>query len=125
MITQTSASRDDVKKALRDVTTTACLFNFSRPVYITEKVWTDCIEAIDKEGRSKDELAVLQRLRHVLFMASNAVIDREKDLSCEFKIHRLPHQAESGDSGTTILKLVSNKDQNGNPIIMIQNLDEQ
>jgi len=29
---------------LRDVTSTARLFNFRRPVYITVDVWEDCVE---------------------------------------------------------------------------------
>ena len=70
----------DQSADLRDVTSTARLFNFRRPVFMSTQVWDDCVELVAEDGCSYDELAVLQRLRHVLFMAASALHGRVEDL---------------------------------------------
>ena len=125
MIMQTSSqSEQSAAKALRDVTSTARLFNFNRPVYMTDNVWHDCVELMDQNGRTIDELAVLQRLRHVLFMASSALHGRVKDLECEFRIHRVPNNKQTRYPEATTLKLVAHNDQYNQPVITIKRPDE-
>ena len=75
----------------RNVSSTAKLFSFNRSVFMTDRVWEDCVELSGVNDRGIDELAVLQRLRHVLFMASSALHGRVSDLECEFSIHRVPN----------------------------------
>jgi hypothetical protein len=104
----------------RDVTSTARLFNFSRPVYMSDSVWQDCVEMLDYQGKKIDELAVLQRLRHVLFMASSALHGRVSDLECEFRIHRVPNDQNSRHPEATMLKLVAHHDQFNQPVISIK-----
>ena len=108
----------------RDVTSTARLFNFNRPVYMTDAVWQDCVEMMDYQGKKIDELAVLQRLRHVLFMASSALHGRVKDLECEFRIHRVPNDANARHPEATTLKLVAHHDQYNQPVITIKHTTE-
>ena len=110
----------DVKPTFRDVTSTARLFNFNRPVYMTENVWHDCVELMDRNGKTIDELAVLQRLRHVLFMASSALHGRVKNLECDFRIHRVPNDKLSRHPEATTLKLVAHNDQYNQPVITIK-----
>lgn len=125
MSIQTGTHSDyDYEKTVRDVTSTARLFNFNRPVYLTDSVWHDCVELMDQNGRSLDELAVLQRLRHVLFMASSALHGRIKDLECEFRIHRVPNYSETRHPQATTLKLVAHNDQYNQPVITIKHPDE-
>lgn len=107
---QINAQFQDAPLIQRDVSSTAKLFNFNRPVYMTESVWKDCVELADVNGRITDELSVLQRLRHVLFMASSALHGRVADLECEFSIHRVPNGAKSRRPEETRLKLVANTD---------------
>ncbi len=109
-----------VQPQLRDVTSTARLFNFNRPVYITDGVWSDCVEMMDRQGRAVDELAVLQRLRHVLFMASSALHGRIKNLECEFRIHRVPNGGGSRHPEQTHLKLVAHNNHYNQPVITIK-----
>jgi len=113
-----------LQKTLRDVTSTARLFNFNRPVYMTDNVWHDCVELMDQNGRTIDELAVLQRLRHVLFMASSALHGRVKDLECEFRIHRVPNDKQARHPEATTLKLVAHSDQYNQPVITIKRPEE-
>ena len=113
-----------LQKSLRDVTSTARLFNFNRPVYMTDNVWHDCVELMDQNGKTIDELAVLQRLRHVLFMASSALHGRVKDLECEFRIHRVPNDKQARHPEATTLKLVAHNDQYNQPVITIKHPDE-
>jgi len=113
-----------LQKTLRDVTSTARLFNFNRPVYMTDNVWHDCVELMDQNGRTIDELAVLQRLRHVLFMASSALHGRVKDLECEFRIHRVPNDKQARHPEATTLKLVAHNDQYNQPVITIKRPEE-
>jgi len=108
----------------RDVTSTARLFNFNRPVYMTDGVWNDCVEMMDYQGKKVDELAVLQRLRHVLFMASSSLHGRVKDLECEFRIHRVPNSEAARHPEATTLKLVAHHDQYNQPVITIQHVAE-
>jgi hypothetical protein len=122
---QTGVQSDyGLEKSVRDVTSTARLFNFNRPVFLTDSVWHDCVELMDQNGRSLDELAVLQRLRHVLFMASSALHGRVKDLECEFRIHRVPNFSENRHPQATTLKLVAHNDQHNQPVITIKHPDE-
>ena len=104
----------------RDVTSTARLFNFNRPVYMSDSVWQDCVEMLDYQGKKIDELAVLQRLRHVLFMASSALHGRVNDLECEFRIHRVPNNQASRHPEATMLKMVAHHDQFNQPVIRIK-----
>ncbi len=111
----------DHNPGLRDVTSTARLFNFRRPVYMTADVWEDCVELSVQQGRSFDELAVLQRLRHVLFMAASALHGRYDDLEYSFRVYRIPNidvderrQPEAVD-----LLLKAHKDKHKRPVITI------
>ena len=104
----------------RDVTSTARLFNFNRPVYMSDSVWQDCVEMLDHQGKKVDELAVLQRLRHVLFMASSALHGRVNDLECEFRIHRVPNNQNSRHPEAAMLSLVAHHDQYNQPVISIK-----
>jgi len=112
------------KQALRDVSSTARLFNFSRPVFMTEAVWHDCVEVAEQSGQM-DELAVLQRLRHVLFMASSALHGRIKDMACEFRIHRVPNNQQSRYPEITTLMLLAEHDTGNQPVITIKHPNEQ
>lgn len=107
----------------RDVSSTARLFNFNRPVYMADSVWKDCVELVDANGRIKDELSVLQRLRHVLFMASSALHGRVTDTECEFSIHRVPNGGDLHRPEQTTLKLVASS-ENGQPLITIKHPDK-
>ena len=109
---------------LRDVSSTARLFSFNRPVYMTSDVWHDCVELMDHNGKTIDELAVLQRLRHVLFMASSALHGRVKNLECEFNIHRVPNDSKARHPEPTTLKLVAHEDQFNQPVITIKQIGE-
>jgi len=71
-----------------------------------------------------DELAVLQRLRHVLFMASSALHGRVKDTECEFRIHRVPNDQMSRHPEAATLMLVAHHDQFNQPVITIQHPDD-
>ena len=108
----------------RDVTSTARIFNFNRPVYMTDEVWQDCVELRGQNGKVIDELAVLQRLRHVLFMASSALHGRVKDTECEFRIHRVPNDQMSRHPEAATLMLVAHHDQFNQPVITIQHPDD-
>ena len=108
------------KPALRDVTSTAKLFNFNRPVYVSNKVWRDCVD-IHSIG---NELAVLQRLRHVLFMASSALRNRISDVEYEFRIQRIPSDKPNERAESVILKLKAFIDDDDNPIVTISFPDE-
>ncbi|MCW9013084.1 MAG: hypothetical protein OQL06_04810 [Gammaproteobacteria bacterium] len=108
----------------RDVSSTARLFNFNRPVYMTDSVWHDCVELMDRNGKTIDELAVLQRLRHVLFMASSALHGRVKDVECEFRIHRVPNDKKARHPEATTLKIEAHSDQFNQPVITIKHPNE-
>jgi len=105
---------------LRDVTSTAKLFNFNRPVYVSNRVWRDCID-IHSIG---NELAVLQRLRHVLFMASSALRNRVTDVDCEFRIQRIPSDKPNSHAESVNLKLKAFIDEDDRPIVTIYFPDE-
>lgn len=106
--------------SLRDVSSTARLFNFNRPVYISDTVWQDCVALKDQKGRAADELAVLQRLRHVLFMASSALHGRIMNMDCEFRIHRVPNVDGVRHPEPTTLKLVAHNNKYNQPVITIK-----
>lgn len=111
------ADRSDV----RDVTSTARLFNFRRPVFISSDVWEDCVELRQQEGLAYDELAVLQRLRHVLFMAASALHGRIEDLEYDFRVYRVPNDASPGQRQPepVSLHLKAHKDEHHRPVITI------
>ena len=111
---------------LRDVTSTARLFNFRRPVYMATDVWEDCVELTSVDGKSYDELAVLQRLRHVLFMAASALHGRYEDLEYDFRVYRVPNDPESGrrQPEPMTLNLVAHKDEHNRPVITIRFPDQ-
>ena len=108
----------------RDVSSTAKLFSFNRSVFMTERVWEDCVELTGMNGRSVDELAVLQRLRHVLFMASSALHGRVADLECEFSIHRVPNDGTASRPEQTMLKLIASTSEQNQPLITIKHPGE-
>lgn len=107
---------------LRDVISTARLFNFRRPVFMTTQVWDDCVELNTTDGKSYDELAVLQRLRHVLFMAASALHGRYEDLEYDFRVYRVPNNNSSGrrQPEPVTLNLVAHKDEHNRPVITIR-----
>lgn len=106
---------------LRDVTSTARLFNFRRPVYITAEVWNDCVELTVSGSSAYDELAVLQRLRHVLFMAASALHGRVEDLEYDFRVYRVSSGAGQGQRQPepVSLHLSAHKDEHNRPVITI------
>ena len=107
---------------LRDVTSTARLFNFRRPVYMTLDVWKDCVDIGNAEDKSFDELTVLQRLRHVLFMAASVLHGRSEDLQYDFRVYRVPNEAVDGrrQPEPVSLKLMAHRDRHNRPVITIQ-----
>jgi len=112
----------DQNPDLRDVTSTARLFNFRRPVYMTSSVWEDCVELpVDDESGNYDELAVLQRLRHVLFMAASALHGRVEDLEYEFRVYRIEGDSLEGQRQPkpVNLQLRAHKDTQNRPVITI------
>ena len=121
---QSNAQLQDNPLVQRDVSSTAKLFNFNRPVYMTESVWKDCVELADMNGRIVDELTVLQRLRHVLFMASTALHGRVVDMECEFSIHRVPNKGDTHIPEKTRLMLVASSSGNNAPVVTIKHPGE-
>ena len=105
---------------LRDVTSTARLFNFKRPVYMSYDVWNDCVD-LQADNEFFDELAVLQRLRHVLFMAASIIHGRVEDLQYNFRIYRVPNTLDEQRRPEPVdLQLIAHKDEYNRPIITIQ-----
>ena len=116
-----------LRPELRDVTSTARLFNFRRPVFMTTGVWADCVELKSTEnGKSYDELAALQRLRHVLFMAASALHGRHGDLDFNFRVYRMPNieTKERRQPEPVDLHLTAHKDEHNRPVISITFVDE-
>lgn len=105
----------------RDVTSTARLFNFRRPVYMTLDVWENCVDLQAGNGVFYDELAVLQRLRHVLFMAASALHGRVEDLEYDFRVYRVSNAVEHSQRQPepVNLHLCSHKDEHNRPVITI------
>ncbi|MDH5483729.1 MAG: hypothetical protein OEY43_00710 [Gammaproteobacteria bacterium] len=106
----------------RDVTSTARLFNFRRPVYMATEVWEDCVEMMTPSMGAFDELAVLQRLRHVLFMAASALHGRVDDLEYNFRVYRVPNNIGSNQRRQpepVELHLTAHKDSQNRPVISI------
>ncbi len=110
--------------SLRDVSSTARLFNFNRPVFMSDMVWQDCVALKDQKGRAADELAVLQRLRHVLFMASSALHGRVRNVECEFRIHRVSNVDGVRHPEPATLKLVAHNNNYDQPVITIKLIEE-
>lgn len=121
---QTNARFQDSTDKQRDVSSTAKLFNFNRPVFMSESVWRDCVELTDVDGRMTDELTVLQRLRHVLFMAATAMHGQTKDLECKFHVHRVPNNGLSHRPEPTTLKIVTNSELIDEPYVTIKHYSE-
>ena len=120
MMTNNNLQVETAQTTLRDVTSTAKLFNFNRPVYVSNKVWRDCID-IHSIG---NELAVLQRLRHVLFMASSALRNRVTDVECEFRIQRIPSDKPNEHTESVNLQLRAFIDEDDRPIVTLSFPDE-
>jgi hypothetical protein len=108
------------RSSMRDVSSTAKLFNFNRPVYLSNTVWNDCVD-MHSIG---NELAVLQRLRHVLFMASSALRNRVNDVDCDFRIQRTPSNEPNGRPEAVTLRLRAFVDEDDRPIVTITFPDE-
>ncbi len=105
---------------LRDVTSTARLFNFRRPVYLTADVWNDCVELNMAESSAYDELAVLQRLRHVLFMAASALHGRVEDLEYDFRVYRVSSDSKGQRQPEAVtLHLSAHRDEHNRPVITV------
>lgn len=121
---QSNAQLQEEPLYQRDVSSTAKLFSFNRSVFMTERVWRDCVELTGVSGRNVDELAVLQRLRHVLFMASSALHGRVADLECEFSIHRVPNDGEACRPEQTTLKLIASTSEQNKPQVTIKHPGE-
>lgn len=122
MLTDENIQPDlDLSPDQRDVTSTARLFNFRRPVYMTSDVWNDCVDLQASDRAFYDELAVLQRLRHVLFMAASALHGRVEDLEYDFRVYRIANTAEKErrQPEPVDLHLRSHKDEHNRPIITI------
>lgn len=110
---------------LRDVSSTARLFNFRRPVFMSSGVWQDCVEMQPGHEMSYDELAVLQRLRHVLFMAASALHGRHEDMEYDFRVYRVPNDAGGKRQPEPVtLRLVAHRDEHNRPVITIKFPDE-
>lgn len=121
---QSSAQFRDTSVLQHDVSSTARQFNFSHPVYMSESVWKDCVELYDAEGRKSDELTVLQRLRHVLFMASTAHQGELKGPECAFSVHRIPNNGKSSRPEPTTLKIVTSAGFNSRSRVTIKHYSE-
>lgn len=121
---QSSVQLQEEPLCQRDVSSTAKLFSFNQTVFMTERVWKDCVELIGANNQNVDELAILQRLRHVLFMASSALHGRVADLECEFNIHRIPNNATSCRAEQTTLMLVASTGEKNQPQITIKHSGE-
>ncbi len=110
----------------RDVTSTAKLFNFRCSVYISARVWEDCVELTSGKNNKFNELIVLQRLRHVLFMAASVLHGRLGDFEQEFCVYRIPSQ--SADSlrkpESVMLKLLTKRDEHAQSFYCICLPDE-
>ena len=106
---------------LRDVTSTARLFNFRRPVFVASQVWEDCVDLKPEDGMAYDELAILQRLRHVLFMAASTLHGRVEDLQSDFRVYRVASGALHGQRKPEAvnLRLSAHKDEHNQPVITI------
>ena len=93
---------------------------------MTASVWEDCVELTAQKGRSFDELAVLQRLRHVLFMAASALHGRYEDLEYNFRVYRIPNIDTEGrrQPEAVDLRLTAHKDEHNRPVITIEFPDE-
>lgn len=115
-----SAPKQEHREELRDVTSTARLFNFSRPVFLTPAVWDDCVAVTTNGG----ELTALRRLRHLLFMASSALRNQVQDLECDFRIHRVANNDPDQKPEPVNLRLIAHTDNENQPIITIKFPDE-
>ena len=127
MLTDENIQPDlDLNPDRRDVTSTARLFNFRRPVYMDLDVWQDCVDLQAADGVFYDELAVLQRLRHVLFMAASALHGRVEDLEYDFRVYRISNTSEAGQKQPepVNLHLCSHKDEHNRPVITISFPDQ-
>ena len=104
----------------RNVTSTAKLFNFRQPVYMSIRVWEDCVKLNFSASNKFDELIVLQRLRHVLFMAASALHGRFGDFEQEFVVYRVASQLSGGGRKPepVTLKLKTYNDEQGQSYVI-------
>jgi len=121
---QSNVQRQDDPLLHRNVSSTARLFNFNQPVFMTERVWKDCVELISMNSDRVDELAVLQRLRHVLFMASSAMCNNNNAISCEFSIHCVPNDKMACAAEQITLTLDVSVDKQGQSQVIIKHPNE-
>ena len=106
----------------RDVSSTARLFHFTRPVFMSERVWHDCIDTTAYQKNKPDELAALQRLRHVLFMAASALHGRKEDLDYKFRVYRIPNvESKNRRKPEAVeMRLIAHRDEYNMPVITIK-----
>ena len=110
------------QRSFRDVSSTARLFHFKLPVYVTDSVWQDCIDVKNYHDKQIDDLAVLHRLRHVLFMAASTLHGRTDIRDHSLRVYRIPN-TEPGHQRrpeAVDLKLSIHKDEDDNSIVTIK-----
>ena len=115
-----------LEKSFRDVSSTARLFHFKFPVYVTNSVWSDCIDIKNYNDKQIDDLAVLHRLRHVLFMAASTLHGRTDIREHDLRVYRIPNN-EPGKTRrpeAIDLNLSIHKDNEGNTVVTIKFPDE-
>lgn len=126
-MTSTNTRQDySPQKSFRDVTSTARLFHFKLPVYVTDNVWKDCIDIQNYRDKQIDDLAVLHRLRHVLFMAASTLHGRTEIREHKLRVYRIPN-TEPGQQRrpeAVDLNLSIHKDEDENSIVTIKFPDE-
>ena len=111
-----------IQKSFRDVTSTARLFHFKLPVYVTDTVWQDCIDIKNYQDKQIDDLAVLHRLRHVLFMAASTLHGRTDIKEHSLRVYRIPNAAPGHQRRPepVDLNLSIHKDDDNNSIVTIK-----
>ena len=82
---------------------------------MSAQVWDDCVDI----QSGVDELAILQRLRHVLFMAASALHGRTEDLEYDFRVYRVPNTRGVSQPQPVTLHLDAHRDEHHRPIITI------
>lgn len=115
-----------LQKNFRDVSSTARLFHFKLPVYVTNSVWCDCIDIKNYNDRQIDDLAVLHRLRHVLFMAASTLHGRIDVREHNLRVYRIPNNepGKTRKPEAVDLNLSIHKDDEDKSIVTIKFPDE-
>ena len=116
----TTQFKVEIEPNFRDVSSTARLFNFNRPVYISEQAWQDCIDSC-KNKHIYSELAVLQRLRSILYTASHCLHGSLEEFECEFEIR---DNLASCKRQHHHLRLLAERDENNHSVIRILHINE-